>query len=237
MRPSVTLEALRDTTQLFLPFIKKSLALLLGLFLLIECMQQYFLFLAQMAQELQSINWPAIVGQLLSSLLEFVTLTMLIPLNCMILQKEHPQMGFFEFSKKHLHGLTVESLRALAMTLIWTMALILPGLFKYVRYMFVPYVVVSEPEYYTGQVDALEKSNQLVKGYTFQLVIILVVLTATELLRGSLREQFPLFQNPVPAIALAAGFYAFNIFTNILLFRVYQLRLKGWRGANNGINV
>jgi len=86
--------------------------------------------------------------------------------------------------------------------------------------------VVADPNYESGQVDALEASSKLVKGYTFQLFVVILALTVAELWRGTMREQYPLMQSPLFALLIGFGFFIFNIFSNILLFRVYQLRLK-----------
>jgi len=226
MRPTVFLPALKDSLRLYRPFLASSLLLLLILFFGVELLHHYFLTIMRLTQGIQSFNLPAIMGQILTSLLEFVCLTMLVPLKIMALQGRAPDIGFVAFTQKHIKALTLESLRALAVTLIWTMALILPGFFKYLRFFFVPYIVVADPLYEKGQVDALEKSNQLVKGYTLQLFIIICLLTASELTRGAMREKFPLLQEPVAAIGLAVGFFAFSLLTNILLFRIYQLRME-----------
>lgn len=228
----------KDANSLFPPLVKRSLWLLLILFIGVEFLHHYFLLVTQLTKDIQSMNIYGLLGQLFTSLLEFVTLTMLIPLRVMELDNAQSPGSFWAFTQKHIGPLTIESMRALAMTILWSLLFIVPGVIKYIRYFFVPYVVVADPLYQKGERDALEYSNQLVKGITFALFVFLVLLLGVDITRNSLREQYPLLTNPIPAFAFAALFFAMNVYANILLFRLYQLRaapLSG--GTQNGTHV
>lgn len=66
----------------------------------------------------------------------------------------------------------IESIRAIASVLRWSLLFLLPGLFKQLRYYFVPYVVLFHPGYDRGEVDALKSSNSTLKGATFWFLFI-----------------------------------------------------------------
>jgi len=227
MKTSATLRQLfHETNIAFQPLLKNSLGLIALLFLGCEAMQHYFALLIRLAQDTQSQNLPAILGQMVVSLTEFVALTMLIPLRVMEFDNKAPAGSFWAFTQKHLAALTLESLRSLAITLLWTLLFIIPGIFKYIRYLFVPYVVVADPVYQEGQRDALEYSDQLAKGIGLPLFVLLVILFGLEALHGSLIESFPLMENPIPALASGFVLFLVSLYANVLLFRIYQLRVK-----------
>lgn len=234
------LHALKDSYKLFTPFIKNNIVLLGILFLGCEVMQHYFLIVMQATKEVQSFNFVAIMGQMTTSLLEFVVLTILVPLRIIEAQSltKFNQESFISFSQRHMMALTTESLRSLAVVLMWSLLLIIPGLFKYLRYSFVPYVVVADAEYQNGKRDALEYSNALVKGYTLQIFVIFAILLAQESARGWARENFSIVHWPIEALIIGVIFFMMNVFANILLFRIYQLRVAVLelreKGASNG---
>jgi uncharacterized membrane protein len=234
---------IKDTYRLLKLIIPKNLPLLLFVFVGIEITQHYFLSIetASRASQNEISTLIAAIGQGLTSLLEFVFLTMFVPLRVMEIEAgtSSPD-SFSSFTKKHLGALTLEGLRSLAVILLWSLLLILPGVFKYLRLLFVPYVVVADPEYMAGRRDALEYSNALVKGKTLQIFFLLVLFLGIEVVRESARENFPLMQQPLFAIGLGAFFFAVSLFTNILLFRIYQLRVKAHTeppGGTNGTDV
>ncbi|MCB0350387.1 MAG: hypothetical protein KDD38_04330 [Bdellovibrionales bacterium] len=228
----------KDSNSLFMPVVKNSLLVLAVTFVGCEFLQHYYLQIIELTRSTESSNIFAVLSQALTSLLEFVVLTLLVPLRVMELERKAPPGNFWDFSQKHVMPLTIESIRALAITLLWTLLLIVPGIFKYIRFFFVPYVVIADPEYSLGKRDALEYSNQLVKGIGFGLFIFILGLFGLDVLRSSAREAFPLFSNPIPAVATSLLFFMLNIYTNVLLFRLYQLRvMKLSKGDQNGTHV
>ena len=58
-------------------------------------------------------------------------------------------------------------------------------------------------------------------------LIFIMVLFGLDAVRSTVREAFPLLTNPLPAIAFGLIFFVANIYTNILLFQIYQLRVSG----------
>ncbi|MEQ1665119.1 MAG: hypothetical protein ABL927_07055 [Bdellovibrionales bacterium] len=206
--------------------LKNSTSTLVFLFILVEGGQQYYQYLSMMAQENQTMQIFVAIGQLLISLIEFIILAMLIPQRLMELDAHEPPQSFLAFSKKHIGSLTSEGIRSFAVSLLWLIVFIIPGILKYIRFFFVPYVVVADPQYQTGNRDALEYSNQLVKGKTLSVLLIIVALTALDTVRSMAREHFEFTASPLPALVIAIFFFFVTIYSNILLFRYYQNRVK-----------
>ncbi len=216
--------AFKKTNKYFWPVLKRSWVWLLGVTICSEAMYQYFTYIAQNYRPPSGVNVPATLGDLVASLLEFIVLTMLIPQRVMELDRNDPPQSFIGFAKKYIKPLTAESLRALAMTILWTLVFIVPGIFKYVRYFLVGYVVVADPEYEAGNVDALKESNRLVKGITIELFIFVVILIFLDSWQSTLREHDPFTTAPVVAALATVVFFFLNYYANVFLFMLYQSR-------------
>ncbi len=70
--------------------------------------------------------------------------------------------------------LLIENLRAWGSTFLWSLLLILPGLYKWLSYSLVPYVVLFSKKYSEGQVDALEFSNLVFKKCWFKVLVLVL---------------------------------------------------------------
>ncbi|OFZ18129.1 MAG: hypothetical protein A2Z20_06185 [Bdellovibrionales bacterium RBG_16_40_8] len=227
-----------DSSKFYWPVVKRSASVLIPLYIGCEALHHYYTYMSQLTQHMQSFNIMTSIGQLLTSLLEFVVLAMLIPQRVMEIEDNREPGSFWAFAKKHVLPLTIEGLRVVAVTALWSLLLIIPGIFKYLRYSFVQYVVVADPEYQKGERDALSYSNMLVKGITIELLIIILLLFGIEMLRSSFRLTYPITDVPLEAFFSSIAFFFITIYSNILLFRLYQLRVVALvKGAQNGANV
>ncbi len=88
---------------------------------------------------------------------------------------------FFSFKNlthflRDFNAFLIENLRSWGKILLGFIFLILPGGILFFRYMLVPFVVVFDPEYDRGNVDALERSRALVSALTLPQWLILVFL-------------------------------------------------------------
>jgi len=204
--------------------LRRSPLLFGGLFLFTELSQQFYINLSHAAQiqGTDTVKLMVALGQLLVSLIEFLVLAMLVPQRIMEMDLNLPATPFMDFFKKHIGPLTIEGIRALAVCLMWTLLLILPGIYKYIRLFFVPYVVIADPAYQTGQRDALAYSNDIVAGNTLMVFVMTLLLTALDYARGFSREFFPLDQNPLLALIFSISFYFATLYVNVLVFRYYQ---------------
>jgi hypothetical protein len=94
---------------------------------------------------------------LLNGMLFPVFTTLLALAGLPLLSQESPQ----DFVKKNLNQVMIEMMRAWGKVLQWSLLLILPGFWKYLEYIFVPYVVTLSPDYQNGKEDALKASARL----------------------------------------------------------------------------
>ncbi len=62
---------------------------------------------------------------------------------------------------KKFELLIIESLRAWGSTFLWGLALIIPGIYKWVSYVFVPFVAILSKRYLEGEKEALQYSSEL----------------------------------------------------------------------------
>jgi uncharacterized membrane protein len=117
-----------------------------------------------------------------------------------------------------------------------------PGMFYYVRYSFVPYIVLTDPEYQKGRIDALKHSFKLMTGVTVPVVLVFVALFRFETYRTKLREEYSLMTHPLVAFLLYIPFELAGIYINILLFYIYRLKQKTFdqpilTEVKNGITI
>ena len=85
--------------------------------------------------------------------------------------------------------------------------LLIPGVFFAVRTSFAPYLVVDKN---LGPIEALKESNEMVTGYSWQILLYIVLYGFTNIVTGCI---------PVVGAAAAMGFF------DLLLTRLYRYRL------------
>lgn len=220
-------ELFNRTNQLLKPIFDRGWQTLVVTLVGCEFFHQYFLYLLQLQEPGMSIaKLPSVIGDMSTSLLEFVVLTMLIPQCVLEIDRGQQPGSFWAFTQRHIQALTIESLRSLGVALIWFLLLIVPGVIKYIRYLFVPYIVVADPDYEAGRVDALNESERLSKGFFWPLLVIILIMMTGEYYQQSLREAHPFLSNPVLSMLATLGFFAFNYYSNVWLFVLYQYRAK-----------
>lgn len=78
-------------------------------------------------------------------------------------------------SWRDLNQLLIEGVRSMAAVIYRLPFLVAPGLIELLRLLFVPHVVLLEPEYSRGRVDALKRSRQAVKMKWFLLLVVTLV--------------------------------------------------------------
>jgi hypothetical protein len=118
--------------------------------------------------------------------------------------------------------LTIETLRSLGWALLWSFALLIPGLIRYIQYSFVPYIVLFDPRYENGELDALEHSRYLIRGHTGAIAgliaLYFVLLSGFSLLvTGS-----SIFKNPVATLCSHGLYQLLSLMLSIFLYATYE---------------
>jgi hypothetical protein len=100
----------------------------------------------------------------------FTTMAILVALYGVTQKKA----GLIEFLKKYFSQSCIEVLRSWGKTLLWSLLLIVPGILKYLQFIFVPFVVALYPAYDEGRVDALATSKALFKKHWGKVLLALM---------------------------------------------------------------
>lgn len=120
------------------------------------------------------------LGELMAALTLSLFFALIIPSRWDEWRKAEQQRSLGFLLKKYTVPLTLESLRAFVKMLLWTLLLILPGIFQYWRLTLVPYIVILNPNYDEGRLDALKHSHDLIRGKDLGWVLFLLVLVTIE---------------------------------------------------------
>ncbi len=116
---------------------------------------------------LSSILWVYVGISLMSSILFPIFMGMLASFNILrdSFKSQNSANTFSDFFVEHLEQNLIESFRAWGKGFLWCFVFILPGIWKFISFIFTPYVVMFSERYRRGEVDALEYSAQICKKY------------------------------------------------------------------------
>ncbi len=82
--------------------------------------------------------------------------------------------SLWQFLERYFNQSCIEIVRAWGKVLGWSLLLIIPGFLKYLQYLLVPFVVITDPKYQTGERDALKLSSEIFKKYWLSLLIAVI---------------------------------------------------------------
>lgn len=165
-------------------------------------------FMIQKIEELVNSNNPstaALIGygaaHLLSGIL-FPTLITLLALTRVRNLSLGPQTPEYQIDPRPSELLFIETLRSWGMTIWWFFALILPGIYKFIAYVYVPFVVFLDPAYERGDIDALKASEQQFRRRIWSTLSVFVVFYFVfPIMLSSFLDSYKNF-NETPLLAL-----------------------------------
>lgn len=133
-----------------------------------------------------------------------------------------------EYYKKNLQQIFIETLRAWGKVLLWSLCFILPGVWKYIQYSLVPYVVTSSRRYEEGQLDALTGSKNIVVQHWAKVlgVLILFHIFIPLVLAGLFNNYKPIWKTPVGSLILSALDTYLLLMSAHLLYRIFRSEEK-----------
>ncbi len=134
-----------------------------------------------------------------------------------------PATSFVSFFGKNIKPLTIESLRSLGKTFLWSLLLIIPGMIRMVQLSLVPFVVTLHEGYPRGQVDALQASTRLVNRYFVRIsgILILIYLIWPGVSTAFFSEQRDFFSSPITALLHSALDTTIEVGALFLLYRLF----------------
>lgn len=133
--------------------------------------------------------------------------------------------GFFD---KHLNQIFIETLRAWGKTLLWSMVFLLPGIWKYLHYSLVPFVVAGSPLYREGRVDALQASASIVSKHRVKVLGIFILFHLfIPIVLSALFDAYRLiWKTPLASLLLSLLDTYLLIISTHLLFNIFTSEVK-----------
>ena len=130
----------------------------------------------------------ALLSPVIFSLLSFASLAGSAPLN---------------FLKSKWQPVLKEEMRSWGQAMAWSLAFVLPGLYKFIQFLLVPYVVCFHPHYEQGKVDALKASAQMAKGHFLRLFILLGLFEIVFPVLMTLVDEYKIiWKTPIQALVI-----------------------------------
>lgn len=133
-----------------------------------------------------------------------------------------------DFLGKYLNQIYIETLRSWGKTLLWSLFFILPGIWKFIEYSLVPFVVTSSQRYDDGKEDALKKSAQIVRHNWGKILgVLLFFHIFLPIILAAFFDSYRLiWKTPIISLALSAlDTYLLLISTHIL-FNIFRREVR-----------
>ncbi|MCB0406844.1 MAG: hypothetical protein KDD34_01495 [Bdellovibrionales bacterium] len=188
----------------------------------------------------ETLTLIATLGDFAIDLFMSIYVLILAPLTVLDLEARRPFRSVWAWSHQTLWPLTIEGLRVLTFTLLWSLALIIPGLYKMVRYSFVPFVVMFDPQYENE--DALERSHKLTVGVFWVILLVMIASQILSLLLLLPNELFTGMAQHVVRFFTTLLTLVFSIYTLLVSFNIYRIQAAQTtvaveEGGSNGTHV
>jgi hypothetical protein len=121
----------------------------------------------------------------------------------------------------------IESLRAWGKVITWSLLFVIPGLIKWLRLSFVPFIVLESPAYQRGELDALETSARLSKGQMFKLAGLLLFFSGVfPMILTNWDEYKTIWKTPLPSLGLSLIDSGLTVIFLLILKRIFHQTLK-----------
>lgn len=133
-----------------------------------------------------------------------------------------------EFLKKNLNQMYIETLRSWGKSLLWSLLFVLPGLWKFLMYSMVPYVVTGSKVYQDGNIDALKASTDIVKKHWFKVLVVFFVFHVfIPVLLSTLFDSYRVLWNtPVLSLILSGLDTYLLLLSTHILFIIFRSEVR-----------
>lgn len=217
-----------------LKIFKKAVLPLFALIVTSNTIDQYLsLHVEQALQSPEGMNNQVYIYGLLSILSSIVFPVLLLTIALFAMIQESSTQNIKTFLRKHLEQIYIETFRAWGKSLLWSLLFILPGLWKYLEFIFVPFVVTTSEKYEHGELDALKASSFVFRRNwpkilgilgLFYLFIPLVLTTFFDSYRL-------IWKSPLASLALSFLDTYFLLISTQLLFVLFREELSKSNGV------
>lgn len=132
------------------------------------------------------------------------------------------------FLKKHLNQMYIETLRSWGKSLLWSLLLVIPGLWKFLMYSMVPYVVTGSKVYDEGKIDALNASTEIVKRHWFKVLVVFFVFHIfLPVLLSTLFDSYRvLWKTPITSLILSGLDTYMLLLSTHILFIIFRSEVR-----------
>ena len=159
-------KCLLDAALTWWPILRGNYKILIIIYLIGQLQSQYFLWVLATFPLNNMLQVVSTFGLTMTSTLVGIFMVMLVPLRTKeILEQTSTPQPFWPFFSKHIGPLTIEGLRMIGFVLLWLLLLAIPGIYKQVRWSFMPFVVMFEEDYAAGKIHPLKYSHTLTRGW------------------------------------------------------------------------
>jgi len=151
----------------------------------------------------------------------FPTLVTLLALS--FLRNKQNGTPTYQIDASPSEQLFIETLRSWGKTTWWFLVFILPGLYKFIAYAYVPIIVYLDPNYDKGSVDALKASEaQFRKRWWATSVVFIVFYLVFPIMLSSVLDSYKDFnQTPMLALIVSIVNGGLSLFAFLLLAEIY----------------
>lgn len=217
------------TVQLFLPVLKISLPVFIGLQVARTMGDEYFTyamdFVSKTGREDLTLLVTLVTFNMIFNLAWTTLWVMTVTEGAVAVSEGRPTKSLGQLLAAHWNQLLIEQIRALAAILFRLPLLIVPALVAYIRLAFVPLTVLLDPAYARGEVEALRESRNMAKGrfllLTFWSLASLLIPYLFDSIFGDSQSQFA-WENPLGALLSAGVGLSVNLASLLFLFALYR---------------
>lgn len=127
-----------------------------------------------------------------------------------------------DFAKRNFGYLTKEHMRGFGKVFLWGILLIIPGFWKFLQILFLPFVVGLDSRYQRGELDALEASRAVFKQHWAKVLGLFVLFgLLIPMFLTTFDEYRSAMEHPIS--------WAFLVVVDLTIFLLFQcLLLKQW---------
>lgn len=209
--------SLKYASKAFVPVMLSCPVPLLATFVVVQFFNVILIFQLKTFGDIPTVAISSRVGLVLTSLLQSISLVLLLPPRLFERHLGHAPASLSLFAKKHFWPLFLESLRVMWRVIAGFFLLIIPSFYWSIIYFFVPYVVFFDSEYDKGNVDALVRSREQIRPIFWRLTALMIV----EILVGFIIQSVELRGSILYMISTKVLFSGIGYFWTIYFHCIY----------------
>lgn len=225
-------KAFHLTYQSFLPILRPSAGVMIPLWILSNLIEQYFGYASKMAPQGSIESLFALLGKSSTAITVSFVLILLIPIRLDDWRRQQPYQAWTQIVSKYASPLMVEGLRMTGNILMWSILFLIPGLYKQIKYLFVPFVVLFDSQYHSGKVDALKRSSQLTSGLFWILSLLVFISFSLDLGFELASKVMPILAHPVcqffsAGVQLLLSSFLYSVFYFLFILKMQESHENG----------